>query len=119
MPHMVETVGLPGVFRPAAAIAGSCNAVRRLSDGRLDGGGFVRGVLRKGLKLQAAGALVVGCGGVDSAIAASLTAVGVARLGLFDVHSTSAGGLGARPRALSGARCRRRVKRSGRFRPGC
>ena len=104
MPHKVETAGLPGVIRPAAAIAGSCNAVRRLSDGRLedamfDSEGFVRGMLRKGLKLQAAVALVVGCGGVGSGIAASLTAVGVARLALFDVHSTSAGGLGARLRA--------------------
>ena len=104
MPHKVETVGLPGKIRPAAAIACSCNAVRHLSDGRLkgdlfDGEGLVHGVLRKGPKLQAAGALVVGCGGVGSGIAASLTAVGVARLGLFDEHRTSAGELGARLRA--------------------
>ena len=108
MPHKVEAAGFPGVIRRAAAIAYSCNAVRRLSDGRLEGDlfddeGFVRGVLRKGLKLQAAGALVVGCGVVGSAIAASLTAVGVARLGLSDVHSTSAGELRAHLRAHSPA----------------
>jgi shikimate dehydrogenase len=63
-----------------------------------DGEGFVRGVLRKGLKLKGAGALVVGSGGVGSAIAASLAAAGVARLGLFDVHAASALGLADRLR---------------------
>ncbi|MDO8305106.1 shikimate dehydrogenase, partial [Herminiimonas sp.] len=54
MPHKVTTVGLLDEVLPTAAIAGACNAVRRLPDGRLqgdmfDGEGFVRGVLRKGL----------------------------------------------------------------------
>ena len=43
-----------------------------------------------------ASALVVGCGGVGSAIAASLAAAGVTRLGLFDAHSSSAASLGSR-----------------------
>ena len=103
MPHKVTTVGLLDEVHPTAAIAGSCNAVRRLPDGRLqgdmfDGEGFVRGVLRKGLSLQGARALVVGSGGVGSAIAASLAAAGVASLGLFDVHADSAQGLGGRLR---------------------
>ena len=103
MPHKVSTVGLLDEVLPTAAIADSCNAVRRLPDGRLqgdmfDGEGFVRGVLRKGLKLQGARALVAGCGGVGSAIAASLAAAGVAGLGLFDVHANSALGLGERLR---------------------
>ena len=103
MPHKVTTVGLLDEVLPTAAIAGSCNAVRRLPDGRLqgdmfDGEGFVRGVRRKGLSLQGARAMVVGCGGVGSAIAASLAAAGVAGLGLFDVHVTSAQGLGERLR---------------------
>ena len=59
MPHKVSTVGLLDEVLPTAAIAGSCNAVRRLPDGRLqrdmfDREGFVRGVLRKGLSLQGA-----------------------------------------------------------------
>jgi shikimate dehydrogenase len=46
--------------------------VRRADDGRLvgdmfDGEGFVRGVRRKGCKLDGARVLVVGCGGVGSA----------------------------------------------------
>lgn len=103
MPHKVATVGLLDEVLPAAAIAGSCNAVRRLPDGRLqgdmfDGEGFVRGVLRKGLTLKGARALVVGCGGVGSAIAASLAAAGVGAISLFDVNAASAAGLGERLR---------------------
>lgn len=101
MPHKVTTVGLLDEVLPAAAIAGACNAVRRLPDGRLqgdmfDGEGFVRGVVRKGFQPQGAKALVVGCGGVGSAIAASLAAAGVAHLSLHDVNAPSAGALAAR-----------------------
>ena len=103
MPHKVTTMGLLDEVLPAAAIAGACNAVRLGSNGQLqgdmfDGEGFVRGVLRKGLKLQAASALVVGAGGVGSAIAASLVAAGVARLGVFDANAVSANGLAGRLR---------------------
>jgi shikimate dehydrogenase len=101
MPHKVTTVGLLDEVLPTAAIAGACNAVRRLPDGRLqgdmfDGEGFVRGVLRKGVVLQGARALVVGSGGVGCAIAASLAAAGVGELTLFDVNVASAQGLGDR-----------------------
>ena len=101
MPHKVPTVGLVDELLPSAAIAGACNAVRLGAEGQLqgdmfDGEGFVRGLLRKGVVLQGASALVVGCGGVGSAIAASLAAAGVARLGLFDVTSGSADALQGR-----------------------
>ncbi len=101
MPHKVTTVGLLDEVLPTAAIAGACNAVKRLSDGRLqgdmfDGEGFVRGVLRKGLVLKGARALVVGSGGVGCAIAASLAAAGVLEMDLFDVHEASANGLAQR-----------------------
>jgi shikimate dehydrogenase len=94
MPHKVTTLDLLDEVLPTAAIAGACNAVRLSPSGRLqgdmfDGEGFVRGVLRKGVALKGASALVVGCGGVGSAIAASLAAAGVARLGLFDVSAAS------------------------------
>jgi shikimate dehydrogenase len=103
MPHKVTTIGLLDVVFPAAAIAGACNAVRLGPNGELqgdmfDGEGFVRGVQRKGLKLQGARALVVGAGGVGCAIAASLAATGVASLGLFDVNSSSADRLAGRLR---------------------
>lgn len=103
MPHKVTTMGLLDQVLPSAAIAGACNAVRLGPDGQLqgdmfDGEGFVRGVLRKGMKLQGARALVVGSGGVGCAIAAALAAAGVASLGLFDVNAASAEGLAERLR---------------------
>ncbi len=101
MPHKVTTIGLLDEVLPSAAIAGACNAVRLSPEGKLqgamfDGEGFVRGVLRKGVALEGARALVVGCGGVGSAIAASLAAAGVARIALYDVHAVSAKALGQR-----------------------
>ena len=101
MPHKVTTVELLDDATAAVKIAGACNAVRRTADGRLqgdmfDGEGFVRGVRRKGCKLEGARALVVGCGGVGSAIAASLAAAGVDSLSLFDVRAESALSLGQR-----------------------
>ena len=101
MPHKVTTVDLLDEVFPTAAIAGSCNAVRRAPDGRLqgdmfDGEGFVRGVRRKGCVLAGARVLVVGCGGVGSAIAASLAAAGVDAISLFDAHGDSATALGQR-----------------------
>ncbi len=101
MPHKVTTVALLDAASPAVEIAGACNAVLRRADGSLlgdmfDGAGFVRGVLRRGVRLAGATALVVGCGGVGSAIAASLAAAGVARAGLFDVDPSAAQALAGR-----------------------
>jgi shikimate dehydrogenase len=103
MPHKVATVALLDEASAAVRIAGSCNAVRRAADGRLqgdlfDGEGFVRGARRKGCKLEGARALVVGAGGVGSAIAASLAAAGAAQLTLFDARAEAAAGLAARLR---------------------
>jgi shikimate dehydrogenase len=103
MPHKVVTVGLLDEVTPTVNVAGACNAVKRLPDGRLvgdmfDGAGFVRGVMRKGLQLDGARTLVVGCGGVGCAIAASLAGSGIAAIGLFDVNTASAEALGRRIR---------------------
>ena len=101
MPHKVPVVSLLDEVSPAVHVAGACNAVKRTDDGRLvgdmfDGEGFVRGLLRKGLQLQGARALVVGCGGVGSAIAASLADSGIAAIALFDVDAHSAQSLAQR-----------------------
>ena len=103
MPHKVTAVALLDEVTPTVKIAGACNAVRRDAQGRLigdmfDGEGFVRGIRRKGCQLQGSRALVVGSGGVGSAIAASLAAAGVASLKLFDTHLPSTEGLAARLR---------------------
>ncbi len=104
MPHKVVTVGLLDEVTPTVKVAGACNAVKRLPDGRLvgdqfDGAGFVRGVQRKGLNLAGARVLVVGSGGVGCAIAASLAGAGIAAISLFDVNTAAAEGLGERIRA--------------------
>ena len=101
MPHKVATVDMLDETTSTVKIAGSCNAVRRADDGRLvgdmfDGEGFVRGVRRKGCTLEGARVLVVGSGGVGSAIAASLAAAGIASIALFDVSTASAEGLAMR-----------------------
>jgi shikimate dehydrogenase len=103
MPHKVSTLELLDEATPAVRIAGSCNAVRRGRNGRLqgdlfDGEGFVRGLRRKGFDIAAARALVVGAGGVGSAIAASLAAAGLGSLTLFDVRAEAAKKLGERLR---------------------
>ena len=103
MPHKVATIDLLDDVFPAAAVAGACNAVRLGPQGQLqgdmfDGAGFARGMLRKGVTLQGARALVVGSGGVGCAIAASLVAEGLAGIHLFDVNAQSADSLAGRLR---------------------
>ena len=69
MPHKVAAAAIVDEASPAVRIAGSCNAVRRLKDGRLhgdlfDGEGFVKALSRKGCEIAGARAFVVGAGGV-------------------------------------------------------
>ena len=101
MPHKVTTVSLLDEVTPTVKVAGACNAVKRNEKGQLvgdmfDGSGFVRGIQRKGFKLQGQRVLVVGCGGVGSAIAASLAAENISAISLFDVNTASCEGLGQR-----------------------
>ena len=101
MPHKVTTVDLLDEVTPTVKVAGACNAVKRDENGRLvgdmfDGAGFVRGVKRKGFTLQGKRVLVVGSGGVGSAIAASLAAEKINAISLFDVNTASCEGLGQR-----------------------
>ncbi|WP_416558915.1 shikimate dehydrogenase family protein [Limnohabitans sp. yimb22184] len=101
MPHKVTTVGLLDEVTATVRVAGACNAVKRLPDGRLvgdmfDGAGFVRGVQRKGVDLTGQRVLVVGTGGVGCAIAASLAGAGIAAISLFDVNTASCEALAQR-----------------------
>jgi shikimate dehydrogenase len=103
MPHKVTSVAMLDEATPAVKIAGACNAIVKRADETLlgdmfDGTGFTRGVERKGRALAAARALVVGTGGVGSAIAASLAACGVAAVGLFDMRPEVAEALASRLR---------------------
>ena len=101
MPHKMAAIELADEVSPTARIAGAVNVVRKREDGSLvadmfDGEGFVRGVVRKGRRLERTSALIIGSGGVGSAIAASLAAAGVTRMGLVDAASGAAESLGSR-----------------------
>ena len=103
MPHKVTTVALVDECTTAVEIAGSCNAILRREDGSLlgdmfDGAGFVRGVERKGFAVAGTRCLVVGSGGVGSAIAAALAAAAPLTLAVFDAHAPSADALAERLR---------------------
>ena len=104
MPHKVAVVALIDDVSTAVKIAGACNAVKRRADGALigdmfDGEGFARGVTRNGGAIAGQRVLVVGAGGVGSAIAASSAAAGAATLGLYDVNAASAEALAGRLKA--------------------
>jgi shikimate dehydrogenase len=101
MPHKVTAAALLKEASPAVRIAGSCNAVRGMEDGGLqgdlfDGEGFVRALRRKGCPLAGARTLIVGAGGVGSAIAASLAAADARAIALFDIHPERAQALADR-----------------------
>ncbi len=107
MPHKVATVGLLDRVSTAVEIAGSCNAIRRRPDGSLygdmfDGVGFTRAAKRKGFDFTGADCLVVGAGGVGSAIAAAIAAEGPGSgpgsIALFDIREAAAEGLASRLR---------------------
>jgi len=101
MPHKVSTLPLLDAVSRAVEIAGSCNAILRRDDGSLygdmfDGEGFARGAERKGFTFAGAACLVVGAGGVGSAIAAAIAARRPRRLALCDTRLETAESLAAR-----------------------
>lgn len=98
MPHKISVVQYLDEISTAVAVCGSCNAVKRLSDGRLlgdmfDGQGFVRAADRHDRPVRGASALVVGCGGVGAAIAVALAEAGAAKVGLCDIDAGKCHGL--------------------------
>ncbi|MFO1324189.1 MAG: shikimate dehydrogenase [Burkholderiales bacterium] len=101
MPHKVTTVDLLDEVTTTVKVAGSCNAILKRPDGTLlgdmfDGTGFTRGAKHKGFVCDGARCLVVGAGGVGSAIAASLAAEGAGSITICDSNDASAESLAAR-----------------------
>lgn len=101
MPHKVTTVALLDEVLTTARVAGACNAVRLSAEGYLqgdmfDGEGFVRGAQRKGQEIVGRRVLVVGAGGVGSAIAASLAKAGASEIAVTDSYEPMMNGLAAR-----------------------
>ena len=107
MPHKVTTAALLDAVSVAVEVAGSCNAILRRPDGSLygdmfDGVGFTRAARGKGFDFAGADCLVVGAGGVGSAIAAAIAAEGggsdSGSITLFDIREATAEGLASRLR---------------------
>src|SRR3984957_14892803 len=103
MTHKSAVVGWLDEASPAVRVAGACNAVRRTGDGKLvgdlfDGEGFVRGVARIGRNVAGQRILIVGAGGVGSAIAASCAKAGAGEIALSDTRAEAAERLAERLR---------------------
>ena len=103
MPHKVATAGMLDAVSAAVEIAGSCNAILRRADGTLtgdmfDGVGFTRAAKAKGFAFAGAHCLIVGAGGVGSAIAAAIASEKSGSIALHDIRAGVAEGLAARLR---------------------
>ena len=107
IPHKAATIEVGDIATPAALVAGAANAIFRDKDGRIiadliDGEGFVRAldvtVAANGFDYPSSSVLIVGCGGVGSAVAASLADRGIAHLGLVDIDPAVVSGLAERLR---------------------
>jgi len=103
MPHKVTTAGILDAVSVAVEIAGACNAILRRPDGSLygdmfDGVGFTRAARRKGFDFAGADCLVVGAGGVGSAIAAAVAVERPGSIALFDIRNEAAAALADRLR---------------------
>jgi shikimate dehydrogenase len=91
MPHKVAVVAWLDETSAAVRVAHACNAVRRSGDGKLhgnmfDGEGFVRAAAGAGRIVSGQRVLIVGAGGVGSAIAASCAKAGAAEIALYDTR---------------------------------
>lgn len=107
IPHKLDTLQAVDQATPRAVQAGAANVVYRKEDGSIvgdliDGEGFVRALERvchgDPFDWKRSRALIVGCGGVGSAIAASLAQKGIAEIGLYDISMLLANSLQTRLR---------------------
>jgi shikimate dehydrogenase len=95
MPHKVAVVDWLDEASAAVRVAGACNAVRRSRDGKLigdmfDGEGFVRAAAAAGRNIVGQRVLIVGVGGVGSAIAAACAKAGAGEIALTDTRAEAA-----------------------------
>ncbi|MEE1924685.1 shikimate dehydrogenase [Pseudomonas sp. 148P] len=92
VPYKQALAGRLDEVSERAAALGSVNVIRRQADGRLlgdnvDGEGFLNAACLNGFRAEGKRALVIGAGGVGSAIAWSLCQAGVASLVLSDASA--------------------------------
>lgn len=95
IPHKSATAGIVDHCSAAAIVANAVNAVRRGSDGELegelfDGEGFTRSLDRAGIAYVNRRVLLIGAGGAASALATALAAAQVAEIGLYDTDRAKA-----------------------------
>jgi shikimate dehydrogenase len=104
MPHKVAVVDWLDEASAAVHVAGACNAVRRNADGKLvgdmfDGEGFVRAAAAAGRNIVGQRVLIVGAGGVGSAIAAACAKAAAGEIALTDTRAEAAERLAERLRS--------------------
>lgn len=106
IPHKIAAARAAVALRPRAGMVGTSNILRKVPGGWegdiLDGVGFVRALEASGRSAAGRRALVVGAGGVGSAIAFALAEAGAASVGIADIDTARAAALAARVRDLAG-----------------
>ena len=107
IPHKTPLMQLLARFDAVAQAAGAVNAVRRGTDGALegalfDGAGFVGALRHHGVDCTGRRVLLVGAGGAGLAIAAALAALPLAELAVFDASADRAAALVERIAPLAG-----------------
>ncbi|HMK67045.1 MAG TPA: shikimate dehydrogenase [Stellaceae bacterium] len=95
IPHKQAVIPLLDGLTPRSRRVGSANVVRREADGSLtgdivDGVGFVKGLTRNGQQIAGRRALVVGSGGVGSAIAFAVAEAGATSVHVADILAARA-----------------------------
>lgn len=101
IPYKTALVDMLGRLAPQARMAGSVNAVRRASDGALegalfDGAGFLGALRYHGVELEGARTLLLGAGGTGLAIAAALSSEPLKSLSVYDANAARGAALTAR-----------------------
>lgn len=103
VPHKITLAGWVDELSPAARVAGAVNAIRfrhgRVVGDLFDGTGFVAGLQGRGYQVRSTSALVLGAGGVGSAIAHALAQAGAAGVAIHDIDASRVRSLVERLRA--------------------
>jgi shikimate dehydrogenase len=109
IPHKQAAAEFADVLTPRADMAGTANVLRRLPGGgwvgdMLDGLGFVLALQANGQSVSGRRAIVVGSGGVGSAIAFALAVAGAASVAVADIDPDRAAALSRRIVARTGVK---------------
>ncbi|MCW5655508.1 shikimate dehydrogenase [Hydrogenophaga sp.] len=106
VPHKPTIAAWLDELSPAARLAGVVNAVR-FRDGKafgdlFDGVGFTAGLAARGFGIDGCAVLLLGAGGVGSAMALALAQAGASRVAIHDIDMARARSLVERLSGLSG-----------------